>query len=100
MRVGNVDDFNTNLHLINNVMENVDRVRDLGVIVDSKLTFAPHIDQVVARAFIRANLINRCFISRNVATLLRAFWVYVRPILDRVCIVCLVAAPSWGNKES
>jgi len=49
----------------------VDAVRDFGVIVDSQLSFAAHIDQVVARAFTRANLIHECFISRDTATLKR-----------------------------
>jgi hypothetical protein len=60
----------------------VDSVRDLGVIVDSKLTFVSHIDQVVARAFVRTNLILKCFISRDIKTLVRAFTVYVRPIVE------------------
>jgi len=52
----------------------VDSVRDLGVIVDSQLNFAAHIDLVVARAFTRANLIHKCFISHDTATLKRAFF--------------------------
>ena len=57
-------------------------MRDLGVIVDSQLTFNAHVNQVVARAFVRTNLICKCFMSRNVANLLRAYLVYVRPILE------------------
>jgi len=41
-----------------------------------------HIDQVVARAFVRTNLIFKCFISRDIRTLVRAFTVYVRPIVE------------------
>jgi len=45
-------------------------------------TFHSHINKMVARAFIRSNLIHKCFVSRDVATLMRAFTVYVRPILE------------------
>jgi len=58
------------------------RVRDLGVFVDCNLTFHSHIDKIVARAFIRSNLILKCFVSRDASTLMRAFTVYVRPIFE------------------
>jgi len=34
------------------------------------------------RASVRANLIHKCFISRDAFTLIRAFKVYVRPTLE------------------
>ena len=60
----------------------VDKVKDLGVIVDSQLSFVSHVDQIAARAIIRANLIHKCFVSRDIASLTRAFTVYVRPLLE------------------
>ena len=57
-------------------------MRDLGVIVDSDLTFGSHVDNIVSRASIRANLIIRCFISGDRHSLVKAFTVYVRPILE------------------
>jgi len=74
--------YNVNFNINNNVLEAVDKVKDLGVIVDASLTFSDHISQVVKRAFIRSNLICKCFISRNVDNLLQAFLVYVRPVLE------------------
>jgi len=59
----------------------VDRVKALGVIIDSQLTFTYHIDQTVARAFTRANLLHKCFVSRDTASLTRAVIVHVRPLL-------------------
>jgi hypothetical protein len=35
----------------------VDKMKDLGVTVDSRLRFTMHINQIVARAFVRANLL-------------------------------------------
>ena len=66
----------------NNILPIVNQIRDLGVIVDNNLAFASHINSIVSRAFIRANLIHKCFLSRNVNNLIRAFTVYVRPLLE------------------
>jgi ribonucleases P/MRP protein subunit RPP40 len=60
----------------------VEQVKDLGVLIDSRLSFTPHIKEAVVRANVRANLIHKCFISRDVFTLVRAFKVYVRPLLE------------------
>jgi len=51
----------------------VAEVKDLGVIVDFRLNFGTHIRQAVARAFVRSNLIHKCYVSRDVFTLLHAF---------------------------
>jgi len=42
------------------------------VFVDSHLTFHSRIDKIVARTFICSNLILKCFVSRNVSTLMSA----------------------------
>ena len=48
--------------LLNNVcLAVVDEVKDLGVVIDSRLTFHTHIKQNVVRASIRANLLHECF---------------------------------------
>jgi len=67
--------------LNDNILPVVDEVKDLGMIVDSHLSFDGHITKTVARAFTRVNLIHKCFTSRDAATLWRAFVVYVRPLL-------------------
>jgi len=68
--------------LNDNILPVVDEVKNLGVIVDSHLSFDVHISKTVARAFTRANLIHKCFTSRDAATLWRAFVVYVWPLLE------------------
>ena len=77
------------LHLNNSAIKQVNAAKDLGVTIDSTLKFTTHINSIVAKAYARANLIHRCFISRNIATLTRAFKVYVRPILE-------YASPVWS----
>ena len=57
-------------------------VRDLGVLVDSKLKFDIHINTIVSKAYQRSNCIYRCFLCRDVCWLMKAFTIYVRPILE------------------
>ena len=64
-------------------------VRDLGVLVDCDLKFTEHISSVTSRGHSRANLILKCFASRDHGTLLRSFTTYVRPLLE-------YASPVWS----
>jgi hypothetical protein len=81
MYIGNTH-YKPNLLLNNDKLAVVDTVKDLGVTIDYRLTFDVHVRQIVARAFVRANLIHKCFVSRDIITLMRAFKVYVRPIIE------------------
>ena len=40
------------------------------------------VDRIVLKAHQRSNIIHRCFVSRNVDLLVRAFITYVRPLLE------------------
>jgi len=60
---------------------------DLGVIVDNRLNFSTHISNNCCKAHKRANLIIRCFHSKTVSSLITAFKVYVRPILEYCSVV-------------
>jgi len=57
-------------------------VKDLGVMVDSDLKFTLHINNIAARAHSRANLLHKCFVSKDRDSLLRANITYVRPLLE------------------
>ena len=46
------------------------------------MSLSQHISEIVSKAHQRANHIIRCFISGDVDLLIRAFIVYVRPILE------------------
>ena len=46
------------------------------------LSYTPHVQNITARAFQRAKLILTCFTTRNPAVLMKAFIVYVRPMLE------------------
>ena len=43
---------------------------------------ASHINAMIAKAHERANAIHRAFVSRDISLLVRAFLVYVRPIVE------------------
>jgi len=54
---------------------------DLGVYVDSTLSFTPRVNYIVSKAKQRASQILRCFLSGDHSTLCKAFVVYARPML-------------------
>ncbi|MFZ2538339.1 MAG: reverse transcriptase family protein [Oscillospiraceae bacterium] len=75
--------------ITNNCIQSSKLVKDLGVYVDSKLTFSDHIHDIVSRAKQRLSLIYRCFLSRDTTNFRRAYTVYIRPILE-------YASPIWS----
>ena len=48
-----------------------------------------HIQEITNKANQRANCILRCFVSGNIGLLVRAFVVYVRPMLENNSIIWL-----------
>jgi len=66
----------------NNAITTVNEVRDLGLIFDNDLKFTAHVNNIVAKAHSRACVIYKCFISKDIATLKRAFTTNVRPLLE------------------
>jgi len=57
-------------------------MKDLGVIMDNQLKFDVHVNNIVLRAHKIANLIHKCFVSKDQPTLMKAYLVYVRPVLE------------------
>jgi hypothetical protein len=70
------------LTLGSSVIAMCDEIKDLGITVSSKIGFSSYINNTVARAHARSNLIYKCFTSRDITTLVRAYLVYVRPLLE------------------
>ena len=67
----------------------VQNVRDLGVILDSHLTFRDHINSIVSRGHLRAMQIWHCFLCKDASLLCEAFITYVRPMLE-------YCSPVWS----
>ena len=57
-------------------------VKDLGINISSSLKWKSHIDIVRRRAFQRCYLIFRVFSSENIWIYIKAYKIYVRPILE------------------
>jgi len=57
----------------------VSTVTDLGVSYDKQFSFRPHINSIVSKASLRAELILKCFVTRDSGILCKAF---VRPVLE------------------
>jgi len=55
----------------------------------SDLSLSMHISKITAKAHYRANCILRCFECTNISLLVRAFLVYVRPIIEYCFVVWL-----------
>ena len=68
--------------LCNSPITTRSEISDLGVIVDSNLNFTSHINSIVSKAHVRANLILRSFQSKRDQSLIKAFNTYVRPLLE------------------
>jgi len=66
----------------NQVLPVIDCVADLGVMYDNHLSFVPHINKTVNKASQPANLIIRCFTTRDPLVLIKAFNTFGRPLLE------------------
>ena len=60
----------------------VDKVIDLGVTMDRNLKFSDHVSKICCKSNSRANLILKCFYSKDTSSLLSAYKTYVRPIVE------------------
>lgn len=63
-------------------LPDVNCITDLGICVCSNLKFRTHINNIVSKAHQRSSLILRCFKCRDPGILLKAFLVYVRPLVE------------------
>ena len=67
-------------------------ISDLGVEIDNLLSFETHIHNMVSIANRRIYLIKRCFLSKDISCLTKAYVVFVRPLLEYFSPVC---CPSY-----
>jgi len=65
----------------------VPQTRDLGDVVCRDLSPTAHVQDIVAKAHKCAKLILRTFESRDIDLLVRAYLVYVRPIVEYNSVV-------------
>ena len=84
--LGNVN-FSNVYKLGGSRLHNINHNTGLGVVMANQLAFKLHINGIVVRAKQRAALILRCFYTREAKLLIKAFTVYVRPLLEYCCSV-------------
>jgi hypothetical protein len=67
LEIGNSSKFAKDYFLQDNCISNVSTCKDLGIIIDQRLspTFTSHINSIVTRAHARASLTHKCFLSRD-----------------------------------
>ena len=92
-------------YYINNIpLKGVSEMRDLGVVVDSKLNFASHVSRIVSQANRALGLLMRSFqtgargTKLNQKTLLVTYFANIRSILEYSCVVWAGAAKSHTER--
>lgn len=77
-----------NYKLNNYNLKRVHEIRDLGVIIDSKLTFNSHIDKIIQRAYKLLGFVLRvCKPFQHKMTYMLLYFSLVRSILDFGCVI-------------
>lgn len=82
----------------NTALEHVDTIRDLGVILDQKLTFGAHIDNTVKKANRALGLLIRSFQKSkargyfNPSSIRVSYFAHVRSVLEYCCVIWAGAA--------
>ena len=94
----------TTYQINNTRLESVDEMRDLGVTVDSKLNFAPHVSRIVRQANRALGLMTRSFQTGargakfTQKTLLVTYFANVRSILEYGSVIWAGAAKSHTER--
>ena len=68
--------------LADSYFQEVHEIKDLGIIFDSNLSFSNHISNIIARAKKRMFLRNKSFLTKDTLLLVKAYTIYVRPLLE------------------
>ena len=84
-------------HLVNegSVVEIISELKDLGVILDSKLTFEKQVRAIAASASRRVGILRKTMsVFRDVAVVAKCFWAFILPVLEYRSPVWMSAATS------
>ena len=86
-------------HIDSCVLDHVSHIKDLGIILDSRLSFVQHIDYIVGKANRMVGLIKRNFnIINNVTAIRLMFLTLVRPILEYNTVIFNSISDSQANR--
>ena len=73
-------------------IKTVDFVKDLGVVINSKLKWNQHISKITSKAQSLSYLLLRCFSTQDKSAYMKSFKSYVRPLLEYNCTI-------WNSKK-
>lgn len=82
IRYGLVDRPLLDYSMAGALLKKVMSTNDLGVMFDSKLSFSVHCNSVANKGYMRANMLLRCFYTRDCDLQIKLFNTFVRPILE------------------
>ena len=91
-------------HINNTPLDSVEEMRDLGVIIDSRLNFAAHVSRIVSQANRALGLLIRSFQAGtrgakfNQRTLIVTYFANVRSILEYGCVIWAGAAKTHTER--
>ncbi len=71
----------------NHALESRPVVKDLGIVVDQKLSFKEHVKSVVHKASYSSSVLFKSFLTNDLSALVLAYVSYVRPQLEYGCTV-------------
>ena len=88
LRIGSKRGSASPCYVINNMtLINTDLITDLGVEVDSDLSYHAHIVSIVGKATQRVGILFRGFVTRDLTFMRKAFITYIRPLLEYNSVV-------------
>uniref|UniRef100_A0A1I8BR38 Reverse transcriptase domain-containing protein n=1 Tax=Meloidogyne hapla TaxID=6305 RepID=A0A1I8BR38_MELHA len=68
--------------IFDNTINEVESIRDLGIIIDNKLKFQEHIQKIIRIAYMRMNFVFRIIKSKSIKIWLTIYKSYIRPLLE------------------
>jgi len=82
LNIGNSTITGINYYIDGHVLPVAESCRDLGITITENLSMSRYINEIAVKANERVNCILRSFVSGGVKLLVRAFTVYVRPVVE------------------
>nr|CAD2190668.1 unnamed protein product [Meloidogyne enterolobii] len=68
--------------IFDTTINEVDSIRDLGIIIDNKLKFQEHVQKIIRAAYIKMNFVFKIIKSKSIKTWLTIYKSYIRPLLE------------------
>ena len=80
------------------IIENVDKIKLLGVTFDSKITFNCHLRNITSAVSQKIGILRKCWqVYRDDALVLKCFYAFILPFFEYCSSVWMSAASSYLN---